>query len=142
MSDKTSCSVPYVHIDDESFLKRKWRYDEDLDVYLCPLDEESIFKSLTVWVPSDSISPEAQFVAVVQSSMYEYFYYGKYIFNKRREQLRKICYEDEKIRHYVTDSTFPTWETLQDHFIASSRGMTTLGKPHGLSPVIAAASLG
>jgi hypothetical protein len=137
MSDKTSQSVPYVNIDDESFLKRKWRYDSDLDVYLCPLDEESIFKSLTVWVPSDSISPEAQFAAVVQSAMYEYFYYGREKFESMRKQLQEICYNDDKIKYYVSDTTFPTWEGLKEHFIRSSRGMTTLSHPHGLTPTIA-----
>ena len=138
MSDKVSQSIPYVHIDSESFLKRMWRYDELLDVYVCPLDEESIFKSLTVWVPSESIAPEAQFTAVVQSAMYEYFYYGEKKFNKMRKALQDICYADDNIVPYIADSTFPTWEMLYEHFVASSRGLTTLRHPNGLNSAIAA----
>nr|WPR18297.1 MAG: RNA-dependent RNA polymerase [Chemarfal virus 56] len=129
-SDKSNRVITYVHIDDESFLKRKWRFDEDVGFYLCPLDEESIFKSLTVWVPSDSVSPGFQMASVVQSAMYEYFYYGKEKFHEMKSFLQEVCMNNDVVRPYIKKSTFPTWEHLVDNFMAASNGMST--KNHGL----------
>jgi hypothetical protein len=129
-SDKTDKVIDYVHINDESFLKRKWRFDEDVGFYLCPLDEESIFKSLTVWVPSDSVAPGFQMASVVQSAMYEYFYYGKEKFHEMRAFLQDACQKNDIVRPYIKKTTFPTWEHLVDNFMAASNGMTT--KNHGL----------
>ena len=55
MADKESVSVPYINISDVSFLKRKWRYDVEIGAWMAPLEEASIIKSLTMWVPSGSV---------------------------------------------------------------------------------------
>lgn len=129
-SDKSDRKITYVHIDDEQFLKRKWRFDEKVGFYMCPLDEESIFKSLTVWVPSGSVSPGFQMMSVVQSALYEYFYYGEEKFTEMRNFLMEACYNDETLVHYIQDSSFPTWEMLLDGFMRASHGLTTAR--HGL----------
>jgi hypothetical protein len=115
MADKESESTPYIHIDDVSFLKRKWRYDENIGAYVCPLEEDSIKKSLMCWLPSGTISPEAQMVAVMQSAVNEYFWYGKETFEKKRAFLVVQALQ-EPYTFYVTDSTFPTWQELYDRF--------------------------
>ena len=56
MADKEAASVPYINMRDVSFLKRTWRWDTDLKCFLCPLEEKSIIKSLTMWLPSSTIS--------------------------------------------------------------------------------------
>lgn len=117
MADKDAISVPYIHIDQISFLKRTWRWDNDVKGYLCPLEEDSINKMLTMWVPSKTISPEFQGVQVMTTATQEYFYYGKMIFEERRsfflDVIRKMKWEP-----YVSESDFPTWDELYKRFWA------------------------
>jgi hypothetical protein len=119
MADKESESVPYIHIDDVSFLKRKWRFDMDVGAYLCPLEEDSIRKSLMCWLPSKTIDQHAQMVAVMQSAAREYFWYGREKFEYERKFLMSLA-SQEPYCHYVTDSTFPTWQELKDQFWGQS----------------------
>jgi hypothetical protein len=77
MADKEAKSIPYINIADCSFLKRSWRFDQDVGCYLAPLDETSISKMLTICVRSRNISPEAHAMQVIGTAMREYFMYGK-----------------------------------------------------------------
>jgi hypothetical protein len=115
MADKESESVPYVHIDSIAFLKRKWRYDADIGAYVCPLDEDSIKKSLMCWVPSGTISPEEQMVAVIQSAVREYFWYGKETFDQKRAFFLKHVLSFP-YSAYVGEQPLPTWQELKDQF--------------------------
>jgi hypothetical protein len=115
MADKDAESVPFIHIDDASFLKRKWRFDNDVGVYLAPLEHDSIEKMLMVWVKSKTISEQEQSMAVISSAIREYFYYGKDIFNVKRDMLRKVVSE-VNMDHWVTPDVFPTWEELVQCF--------------------------
>lgn len=119
MADKESESVPYIHIDKIAFLKRQWRYDEDIGAYVCPLDEDSIRKSLMCWVPSGTICPEEQMVAVIQSAVREYFWYGKEIFEAKRAFFMKHV-TSFPYSAYVGETPLPTWQELKDQFWESS----------------------
>jgi len=122
MADKTSKSVPFVHIDDISFLKRKWRFDEDISEWLCPLEEESIHKSLTVWTPSGSVDEYTQMVAVVTSANNEYFFYGREVFERHHkfflEQLAQepFCFCSEA-------KALPNWQQLVERYQRASVGV-------------------
>jgi hypothetical protein len=115
MADKETESIPYIHLKDCSFLKRTWRWDEDVKAYLAPLEEDSILKSLTIGVQSKTLSPEAQAVAVISSAICEYFFYGKKVFEEKRQMFKDIIAEN-KLEFYVTDTTLPMWEELNDRF--------------------------
>jgi hypothetical protein len=119
MADKEAESRPYININECSFLKRVWRYDADVGAYLAPLDEESIHRSLTMWVPSGTINEYKQMVDVISSANGEYFFYGKEIFNKNREFFREIL-SRAPYNAYVTDSTLPTWQDLYERFWRAS----------------------
>lgn len=115
MADKESESVPYIHINDVAFLKRKWRFDEDVGAYVCPLEEESINKSLCVWVPSGTIPPEQQMIEVMKAAVNEYFWYGKERFEIERKFILGLA-QKEPFVFYVSDHTFPTWQELFERF--------------------------
>jgi len=123
MADKESESVPYISINDCQFLKRKWRFDEDVKAWLCPLEEESIHKSLTTWVPSKSIDKYAQMVAVISSANSEYFFYGKKIFEHHHMFFKNILLQ-EPFDKYVTDSTLPGWDDLVERFWRASKDVS------------------
>ncbi len=120
MADKESESVPYIHIDDCSFLKRKWVFNEEVNDYLCPLDVESIHKSLTVWLPSKTVCPEEQMVSVISSANSEFFFYGRKIFEKHHKFFRSIL-DQEPYKFYESEGTLPSWAQLKQRFEAASK---------------------
>jgi hypothetical protein len=110
MADKKSVSVPYIHIDEVSFLKRKWRWDADMEQFLCPLEKASITKALTVWVASGTIDPIQQMAAVIVAMHDEFFFYGKEEFETQHkfflEVLSRYPYCEECTVH------LSSWEEL------------------------------
>lgn len=119
MAEKEAGSVPFISIDECQFLKRKWRFEPEVDAYLCPLDEASIIKSLTVWLPSSSIDEYKQMVAVMSSACCEYFFYGRETFERHRTFFLSLTAEFP-YSVYVIESTFPTWAELVDRFHRAS----------------------
>lgn len=123
MADKEAESIPFITIDDVSFLKREWRWDVDVDAYLAPLEEASIGKSLTRVVASDTVPPEQQAVDVLSAACREYFFHGKEKFHEKRAMLMEVA-EECNLGPYVQDSTFPTWEELRQNFWDNSSHVT------------------
>lgn len=119
MADKEAESIPYIHIDQISFLKRLWRWDADVGAYLAPLEEASITKSLTVNTESKSLCPEAHAVAVMTSAHCEYFFYGKEVFHERQKMFQRII-KKSNLEMYVKDNSFPCWEELRERFWQNS----------------------
>lgn len=119
MADKESESVPYLPISECSFLKRTWRWEPALQDYACPLEIDSIHKSLTMWLPSETVCPEEQLVAVIASANSEMFFHGRELFEHYRHFFQDIV-SREPYSHYVTDSTLPTWETLVERWVKAS----------------------
>jgi hypothetical protein len=128
MADKEAESVPFITMLEVSFLKRTFRYDEDLGYYTAPLEHESINKMLTVQLRSKSICAEAQSVAAIHSAIREYFFYGKKTFEYRRKILNEII-DKTGLRNYMinfieeSDGTItqveqlPLWEDLAQSFL-------------------------
>lgn len=115
MADKEAASVPYIHISEVSFLKRFWRWDEDVGAYLAPLEETSIAKSLTRVVASRTICAEQQAVEVMRSAHMEYFNYGYEIFSQKDKMFREIVTECG-LEPYMPPKWFPSWQDYYDGF--------------------------
>nr|QRQ90208.1 MAG: hypothetical protein 1 [Riboviria sp.] len=115
MADKEAVSVPYIHIDQVSFLKRTWRWDEDVGAYLAPLEETSIGKSLTRVVASKTITAESQACEVLKCAHMEYFNYGWDKFHEKDKMIREIMDECDLWPHTYMDK-FPTWQEYRDGF--------------------------
>jgi hypothetical protein len=119
MADKEAKSIPFISMDDASFLKRSWIFDSDVGYHLAVLEHDSIEKMLMVWVKSKSISREEQCVAVISSAMREYFFYGKKIYLERQAILVDLVNHLD-ILDWTNESTFPTWDNLIDDFNRNS----------------------
>jgi len=124
MADKESVSRPYINISEVAFLKRTWRWDEDVGAYLCPLDEESIHKMLCVNIPSKTISEEAQMLEVMRSAVDEFFYYGRDRFEREVDFLKQVIATYRLTAEYDL-KPFPTWEVLRERFWRASEGIYT-----------------
>ncbi len=115
MADKESVSIPFIHIDQCTFLKRSWKYDPDLDSYVAPLDHDSIEKMLMVHVRSKTIHKEEQIIDAINSALREYFFYGKSIYQEKLLMLKDIV-EQASLTRFVKPTTFPTWDQLERSF--------------------------
>lgn len=116
---KDDSTYDHMQIEEIDFLKRSYRYDSDLDAIVAPLSEDSINKMLTTWVASDTISAEAQVIAVISSAIREYFFYGKEKFNEKRDMFIR-CLKHLGLEHMATSSTLPTYDTLRNAYFDSS----------------------
>lgn len=125
MADKEADSIPYIHIDDVSFLKRKWVWDDEIKAWMAPLDEESIIKSLTVWVPSGSIDKYRQMEQVISAANNEYFFYGRAVFEEKQKFFKELL-SQEPYHLYVTESTLPSYDTLAARFHKASERFVLL----------------
>jgi hypothetical protein len=118
MADKTAPSIPFININEASFLKRTWRYEPELGLRVCPIDHDSINKMLTMCVASKTVSPELQGVAVLDTATREYFWYGKEIFEEKRKLFNKFI-EELGLEPYL-ERNLPTWSQLVSEFNTNS----------------------
>lgn len=120
MAEKDAASVPLIDIRDTNFLKRSWRWDEDMKEYLCPLEHDSINKMLTVTVASTSVTPQEQSMSIIASAIREYFFYGKKIFLEKRKMFEEVI-EEAKLSNYMEEWVLPTYEELCDTFYSHTK---------------------
>lgn len=109
MADKEAESQPFIHISEATFLKRSWRWEPALKAHVCPLDLSSLDKMMTTWIPSDTVSAEAQAEDVCATATREFFWYGRETFEAKRAEIMDIFLESVHA-DYLTARTFPTWE--------------------------------
>jgi hypothetical protein len=128
MADKQAESRPYISISECSFLKRTWRWEPELEAFAAPLEEDSLLKSLTVWVPSRTIDKYAQMVAVISAANSEYFFHGRALFEERRSFFQRVLAE-QPYSLYVGDSTLPDWDTLKQRFRQASQEFKSVPIP-------------
>lgn len=127
MADKKSTSVPYISIEDATFLNRKWVYNNEICNYMSPLNHDSIERSLMVWVRSKSVWRGEQIIDIISSACREYFYYGKEIFENKRIMFQDLLnyhhcsgcnpqLSPHNLVYHQTEKTLPEWEDLVESF--------------------------
>ena len=119
MAEKGAASIPLIGIDEVSFLKRTWRWDEDMETYFCPLEHESINKMVTMCVRTKAVTPEEQAASIISSALREYFFYGKKTFLEKRQMFIDVMKEKD-MDIYMTGSVLPTYGDLAKSFKDSS----------------------
>lgn len=120
MADKEAKSIPFIDIKDASFLKRTWRFDDNIGYHLAPLEHDSIEKMLMVWVDSKSICEKEQAIAVISSAIREYFFYGEDIFEIKRQLFLDLI-DNLDLQLWQDDFTLPTWNELERDFWDNSQ---------------------
>lgn len=119
MADKLAISVPFIPITEVSFLKRTFRWEPRLQSYMATLDIESIWKSLMIFVPSSTDSPQKQCLDIVRSAVSEWFFYGEERFDKECAFLKELI-TDADLTCYIEKGTFPTWSELASRYLEAS----------------------
>lgn len=128
MADKESASVPFISIDDASFLKRTWRFDEEVGAMLAPLDEASIQSSLVVGIIDKDTVPQAHAVAIMQGALNEYFFHGKEKFGEWREKFGRVIISEGLTDWMVGE--LRTWQECCAAFERSSRSYERVRATH------------
>lgn len=114
MADKEAVSRPFIHLSEVSFLKRQWIWNEEMKVYLAPLEHDSIEKMLMTWTRS-KISEENQMMDIIKSACSEYFFYGKHTYLNKVKLFRTIVSEKDW-DYLIVPSTFPSWGEMKKRF--------------------------
>lgn len=92
MPDKNSKLVEYMHTDDAEFLKRKSVYHDALGLRVGALSEDSIFKSLHMYVKTTtSPSPNEMSAENIDTALLEWFNHGPEIYEQRRQQMKQVA---------------------------------------------------
>lgn len=95
MPDKESTPVHYMTEADVDFLKRKCVYNEDLGQKVGLLSEDSIFKRLHSHILSKELTLKMHSAQNIESSLHDWFYYGREVFEQRKAQLQEVAHECE-----------------------------------------------
>jgi hypothetical protein len=95
MPDKESTPTHYMTEDDVDFLKRKCVFNEDLGQKVGLLSEDSIFKRLHCHLLSKELTLPEHSAQNIESSLHDWFYYGRDIFEDRRSKLLQVAQKCE-----------------------------------------------
>nr|ULG00003.1 MAG: hypothetical protein 1 [Marnaviridae sp.] len=125
MADKESESRPFIDITEVSYLKRRWRWDEDIGAVVCPLEEASIHKMLTYCLPSGEESAQFHMASVMVSAANEWFWYGKARFESERAWMIDLATRSGILRE-LEFKKMPTWDELYARYWKASEGIETM----------------
>jgi len=99
MADKQAESVPFIHIKDSDFLKRKFIFRSGR--IRAPLAIDSIFKSLCVNIPKGSISEEEQIAQCCLAATMEMVLHGREEYFRFQRKLLNILDDEETIQLFL-----------------------------------------
>ena len=77
--------------EDADFLKRKNKWNPELECWMGALDEESIFKSLHSNLKSKVVTKEEVSMQCIDGALREFFPHGEEIYEKRRAELNEVA---------------------------------------------------
>ncbi|UQZ09578.1 putative RNA-dependent RNA polymerase [Freshwater macrophyte associated picorna-like virus 16] len=115
MADKTAASIPYIHLSQTSFLKRQFVFSEEYGIYLAPIEEMSLFKTLHSHLASKELTKEEHAANAIECVLREWFLFGEEVFNQRRMQLLEIA-KKHTLMHHFRDNQLLTFDYLDSEF--------------------------
>jgi hypothetical protein len=119
MAEKEKPSVPYIHMSEVTFLKRRFQYHPGVDGIVGPLEKASIGKMLVAQVvPRDCSRAQALAQAMVSASM-ESFYHGEEFFEFIENCLQQVEVSFE-LRTHMKQYPRLTWEQNRLAFLDRS----------------------
>jgi hypothetical protein len=114
-SVKNATMVAYEHIEDATFLKRRFVQSKELGVILAPLDLDSMIKSLMWSIPSSSVGETEQLRGTLISFFWELSLHEELPFDKIRAHLKSM-YEEVYGKDVLS---FPTLAAIRGQMFGS-----------------------
>jgi len=100
MADKEAASIPFINLQEASFLKHYAVWDDELELYRSPVEEDSIAKMLHTHLKSKILTMEQSSAEAIQNVALKYFEFGREVYTKRVVQLEQVAH-DAGIQGYV-----------------------------------------
>jgi hypothetical protein len=91
MADKDAESVPFIPLQSASFLKHFAVWDEELQLFRSPVEEDSIAKMLHAHLQSKVLSMEQSSAEAIQNVALKYFEFGREVYTLRKAQLEEVA---------------------------------------------------
>lgn len=101
-SKKSAVLQPFVDPKSATFVKRQFRIDLKSCYYLAPLDEVSLYRSLSYLIPSKSVSRVTQSLDIIRSANFEMFFHGEHQLDWFLQLVKPILsdYPEFRLRSY------------------------------------------
>lgn len=87
---KNALVVPYMSIYDVTFLKRRFRFDKDSNMWFAPIEVDSIWKALCFQRQDAEITPTERLSQVGENAQREFFLHGRDVFERQQVFLRDL----------------------------------------------------
>jgi len=91
MADKDAKSIPFISLSEASFLKHYAVWDEELNLYRSPVEDDSIAKMLHTHLRSKILSMEQSSAEAIQNVALKYFECGREVYTSRKSQLEEVA---------------------------------------------------
>jgi hypothetical protein len=107
--------------DEVVFLKRRWRFDEEIQQYVAPLEKESIFKSMLFYQMKSDKTKLVKIMNSLDGLQREMFFHGREDFNLYVESnrdlfktynVRELCYDRLQKMYLENNDYFCVWDTF------------------------------
>jgi hypothetical protein len=122
MADKESASIPFIPVEEVTFLKRTFAKHEAFQWHVAPLEKDSIYKMLCYRIKSNAVHESAQLASAICSAMTEAFYHGKEFFDKL-DALIEAAPKDRELALQMQITPRPTWYEMVNRFLRASPNM-------------------
>ena len=96
-ASKGDLMEPYSDITKQTFLKRSFRFDTELNLWFAPIDEDSIWKALCFQRKDAEVTPTDRLLQVGENAQREFFLYGKRVFLEKQMHLTAL-YDKHELR--------------------------------------------
>jgi hypothetical protein len=124
-----------LSLKDVSFLKRKFVFSRVLERWVAPLDIQSVTRMCTYYIPSKSVSETTQFIDIVTSSLWEWFFHCKtnLDYDKVRDKWIEALCGRYAIDPDHLEVSLPTFNQLierlsiEDHSVKPESSLSTVG---------------
>jgi len=121
-ADKKLIAEDYKSLEETNVLKRKFRYEPELDQYLGPLDMESIMKMTMVNVKSKTLDAAAQCVATVTSAGSELALHGREVYDSKMADLKSALVAANIPEYWEEAELFKSWDEQVASYEERSKG--------------------
>lgn len=115
-ADKTEVVDHFGTWGDVTFLKRQFRYDEELQRFMAPLEMASIYKPMHVWPKTLVLGPEVQLATLIDNAARELYQHGRQVVEHRAPGLAALA-TMAGVRGYLQCGFVPEF----DHFMELER---------------------
>lgn len=113
-ADKAKTVVPHIPFEKLTFLKRSFRFDDELGLYVAPIDTDSLYKSLCFQEQKLGVAGDTRLKDCALSAQREAFLHGKQYFDELQTWLEGVFKKHQMTLVFQKLD----WETIKSEYQA------------------------